>query len=402
MKFPVDQEREILLEYRDSFSDHYQEIEHLAIGLENCPEDLSAVEQLTDIFKQLWLSSTKLNLVPLVENISEVSHIFDFILAQGRYPKSFSEYLLMLIDRLLMMADDVLHTNGIDMLKTQNIHVSLQTIILCKSTVEINDKVPLAIAQITQSATSGNHSLADDFDVVLFDDEPVLFDDVVLFDTGDTEPESTISKETTPRNEDAVLAARDFMHQHENEPLIYLSQLADRHTSHGVKHTQFLHEIALAMNIMEGELVPNEDLWAAICLHDIGLAHLGDVLTESRKLTAEETEQVKQHPILGAQLCEKTVYSDNCRRIILEHHERIDGRGYPHGLKYMDISDGGRILAIVDSFHAMIVTRPHKRHTKNILRAVSEINACSGTHYDPRWIAVFNECIKKYWLNKYC
>jgi len=66
-----------------------------------------------------------------------------------------------------------------------------------------------------------------------------------------------------------------------------------------------------------------------------------------------------------------------------------------------DISVGAKILAIVDSFHAMIAIRPHKRHTKNILRAVSEINACSGTHYDPYWVNVFNNCIKDYWLPKH-
>lgn len=382
MKFPVEQDAETLIEYRDHFSDQYQHIEHLTIGLENCPEDLSAVHQLHEIFQQLRLSSTQLNLTPLVENLAEIVLLLEFIMDQDRYPKSFSEYLLILIDRLMMMADDVLHTSSINMLATQNIHVSLQTMILCQSIDEMVTNIPLAISQVTKSATDDNHSLSDDFDIVLFDDD---------------EPEIS---NTTPDN-DPITSAHAYMTARENEPLIFLSQLADLHTNHGYKHTHFLHEIALAMNFMENEPVSSEELWAGICLHDIGLGHLAEILSASRRLSPEEIEQVRKHPVVGAHVCEKTIYGTECRRIVLEHHERIDGRGYPYGITGESISEGAKILAIVDSFHAMISNRPYKRHIKNILRAVSEINACSNTLYDPRWVEVFNQCIKQYWLPKY-
>ena len=390
MKFPVDQDPETLSEYRDNFSEQYHEIEHLAIGLETCPEDLIAVQQLHDIFNQLWINSTNLNLVPIVENVAEIVHIFEFMLKEKAYPNLFSEYLLIMIDRLLIIIEDVLHTNGIDMLKVQTIHVSLQKIILSKSVDEINHNIPEALTLITQSAITDAPPLADDFDVVMFDDDDGLF-----------EQDSPTEKVQPILNPDAILAAREYMQSMENDPLLYLGGLCDMHTTHGMRHTQFLHEIALAMNIMEGEPIASEDLWTGICLHDIGLSHLSEVLGAQRKLTPEEKQEIQQHPVIGGQLCEKMSLNENARRVVLEHHERIDGRGYPYGLKKDEITTGGKILAIVDSFHAMIVSRPHKQHTKNILRAITEINSCSGTHYDPRWVGIFNQCIKKFWLEKY-
>ena len=398
MKFPVEQEAEILTEYRDSVSEQYQEIEHLAIGLENSPEDLAAVQQLYDIFNQLWLSATKLNLVPIVENVSEIVKIFEFMLQQEAYPRLFSEYLLLLIDRLLIIADDVLHTSSIDMVKVQSIHVSLQKIILCKSIDEINEVIPLALTLITQNEIANEPALADDFDVVMFDDNVDLFDDSVELFEEEGSASELQSIETT---KDAILAARAFMGEMDGDPLLYLGGISDINTNHGKNHTNFLLEIALAMNMMDGKPISNEDLWVGICLHDIGLSHLHDVLSASRKLTENEKAQIQHHPVIGAQLCERMNFSGEACRVVLEHHERIDGRGYPIGLKGDEISVGGKILAIVDSFHAMIVSRPHKRHTKNILRAVADINASSGTNYDPHWVKVFKDCIRKYWLEKY-
>lgn len=389
MQFPVEQDSELLFEYRENFVEYYQRIEHLTIRLESNPYDQCAVLQLSEIFKQLWLSSAQLNLTPLVENLVMLTKIFDCYLAQGAYPRAFSEYLLILIDRLLMIIDDALHTNSIDMLKAQQMQVSLQILNACENVTAVNKHVAEAIEQITRSASDEDHPLSKDFDIVLFEETD-------LFTNTDT-----LSQDIDHVKTDAILKAREFMRTKDADPLLYLANLTDRQTKHGVAHTRFLLEICLAMNVMESEVVDPEQLWTSIVLHDIGLAHLEHILSSNRKLTEGEIAEVRKHPLIGAALCERMLHKEESSRVILEHHERVDGRGYPFGLTDQHISPGAKILAIVDSFHAMIMTRPHKVYTKSILRAVSEINACSGTHYDPYWVDVFNTCIKKFWLDKY-
>lgn len=387
MKFPVEQDTETLIEYRDEFGERYQEIEHLVIELEHHIEDINAARQLHSIFQQLLLSSTRLNLAPLVENIAEIEQLMQCIIDQKKYPKAFSEYLLLLIDRLLLMADDALHTSSIDMLKTQNIHVSLQTLVLCNNIDEIEKNIPLAIDQITGS-TAGSRNLHDDFDIALFDSE----EDELFIDGTHGSPE-IISLASNP-----ILTTQEYMQQRQQDSLTFLSDLAETQTHYQYTHTQFLHEIALTMNFMENEPVPTEELWAAICLHDIALMNITDSLSQQRQLTPQQLEQIKEHPIVAAQLSKRMVYGNHCQQTILQHHERIDGRGYPYGLKNGDICDGAKMLAIVDSFHAMITRRPYKKYVKSLPRAISEIDAARDTLYSSRWINVFKTCLKDYWI----
>lgn len=410
MRFPVEQDLETLVEYRDSFEERHQEIENLVLGLEKEPGNMDDAHTLRDIFYDLWSSSTKLSLSPISENAELIVQSFDFIIEQNCYPPQFSEYLLLLIDKLLLIIRDVEQTNSIDMLKVQNIHVSLQDIILSKTCDELTNNIPSAITHITREAPGSETPLSDDFDVVLFEDDESAA--ISLFDDEPEEPEEPETQEQEEQIEaadihipsstlDPVLQAQEFITAHQSDPIAFLGEISDIHTTHGTNHTEFLLEITLAMNIMEGSPLALEDLWAGICLHDIGLADLTAILNAERKLTEEELALVKQHPIKGSVMADKFVHSEDCTMIILHHHERLDGRGYPYGLKRTQISEGGKMLAIVDSFHAQVSHRPHKRYTRGVLRAVSEINACTNSHYDPRWVTTFNKCIKDYWLPKH-
>ena len=83
---------------------------------------------------------------------------------------------------------------------------------------------------------------------------------------------------------------------------------------------------------------------------------------------------------------------DQASYIVLEHHEREDGLGYPAGLTGAHICPGAKILAIVDAFEARTHERAYSTNLKRpFVRAVLEINRCAGTHFDPNWVNVFNE-----------
>ena len=400
MQFTVEQDREILAEYLGDYEELHDEIESLAIHLEERPEDLHAVRQLRNILDELSISSSKLSLVPIIENIDLIVQAFDFMLAQQRYPGTFSDYLLMLLDRLLIIVRDVEHSGGIDMFKTQNIHVSLQDIVLSKTMQALEQNIPVAIDHLTRESPYGKAAAKATYDVELFGDESAT-DDITLFEDEEDTGSDGNDELFIITDQDPILATLDYMSEKTSDPLHYLGEVADIHTAHGTHHTRFLHEIALAMNMMADQVLDNEDLWAGICLHDIGLADMTDILSQDRKLSEDEIAQLRRHPIKGADLARRCCLNEDAELVILHHHESLDGRGYPAGLSKENISEGGKILAIVDSYHAMISRRPHKRHTKNVLRAVSEINAYSGTRYDPRWVSIFNRCIRDYWLPKH-
>ena len=121
-------------------------------------------------------------------------------------------------------------------------------------------------------------------------------------------------------------------------------------------------------------------------LHDIGKIGVPDaVLHKPGPLTPEEWAVVRMHPRLGAEiLCPVRVFCGpySVCEMVLSHHERFDGQGYPRGLAGRNIPLGARIVSVADAFSAMTEDRPY-RLGMSIKEAVLEIEASSGTMFDP-------------------
>jgi putative nucleotidyltransferase with HDIG domain len=116
-------------------------------------------------------------------------------------------------------------------------------------------------------------------------------------------------------------------------------------------------------------------------LHDIGKLALPDaVLNKPGPLDDDEMQLVRTHPVLGAELV-RAWGEPAAARFVLEHHERIDGSGYPAGLAADEISLEGRILHAVDAFTAMTSDRPY-REASTVDEAIGELRAMSGTQFD--------------------
>jgi HD-GYP domain-containing protein (c-di-GMP phosphodiesterase class II) len=106
------------------------------------------------------------------------------------------------------------------------------------------------------------------------------------------------------------------------------------------------------------------------------------VLLKPGRLTDEEYEIIKQHPALGENILKPIALFDREREIILHHHERWDGKGYPSGLAGTDIPFLSRIIAVVDTFDAMTNNRPYRR-ALDVGTALEEIRRNRGTQFDP-------------------
>ncbi len=139
-----------------------------------------------------------------------------------------------------------------------------------------------------------------------------------------------------------------------------------------------------------------KDLTQASILHDIGKVGVPDsILLKPSKLTDDEFEQIKNHCIMGKQIIEealqrlhsRTVF-DLAEQVVLSHHERWDGKGYPEGLSGSDIPLSARIMALADVYDALRTIRPYKS-SMNHEKSRDIIISGKGTHFDPALVDAF-------------
>jgi putative nucleotidyltransferase with HDIG domain len=142
--------------------------------------------------------------------------------------------------------------------------------------------------------------------------------------------------------------------------------------------------IARDLGIVDGDLVQIEH---GALLHDIGKLRIPDsILWKPSELTPEEWEVMRRHPEYGYDFVDKIGFLKGAADIILSHHEKFDGSGYPRGLKGNEISFGARIFALVDAVDAIVCDRPYHRGTAFSV-AREEILRKAGSHFDPELVA---------------
>jgi HD-GYP domain-containing protein (c-di-GMP phosphodiesterase class II) len=133
---------------------------------------------------------------------------------------------------------------------------------------------------------------------------------------------------------------------------------------------------------------------AGAMLHDLGKIGVGDaVLNKNGRLSHSELIEMQKHPVIGVHLIDSSTFLMKYQNCILTHHERFDGKGYPHGLMGEEIPIEGRIIAVADTFDALTSHRPY-RGAMNTVDAIRIIEEQSGTQFDPQIVDVF---VKLWW-----
>ena len=136
------------------------------------------------------------------------------------------------------------------------------------------------------------------------------------------------------------------------------------------------------------------DLFIASILHDIGKINISEeVLNKPEKLTADEFGLIKKHPGDGAEMLRRTAYK-KLADIVEQHHERIDGKGYPFGLSAKEILLEAKIIGVCDTFDAMTEDRSYRK-AFTAEYAMNEIRRLSGVQYDPEVVAAFEEVLQQ-------
>lgn len=166
----------------------------------------------------------------------------------------------------------------------------------------------------------------------------------------------------------------------------------DKYTEdHSLRMEKLVEKISAEFHFSEEQIQTMR--WSAR-LHDIGKIGIPDgILSKPSSLDANEWMEMRKHPIIGYNILAPIKKMSSVGPIILAHHEKYDGSGYPKGLREKEIPLGARILTVVDSYIAMTDDRLYRKsRTKD--EAIIELNACSGSHFDPEVVKVFLRLIK--------
>ncbi len=163
--------------------------------------------------------------------------------------------------------------------------------------------------------------------------------------------------------------------------LITALDLRDTETqSHSRRVAVYARRLAQKLGLAEPTVL---DVAHGALLHDVGKIGVSDtILLKPGKLTDEEWVEMRKHAVHGYQILSGIEFLGDARQIVLEHHERWDGKGYPQGLGGKQIHIGARIFAVIDTYDAMTSDRPYRKALSHEI-ASEEILKNSGTQFDP-------------------
>ncbi len=336
----------IIQDFRNEFEDYYESTQNILLALEKKPDDQ---EQLRALFRIAHTLKGNLSM-PEVSHIAGFVHLLENVLEDIRngtlaFNNRMSDLFLLGMERVRKAFDDTLSGKTTDGL----------------------EEIKRALTGVRAGNPDREHNL-----------ERTL----ALLDSG----YAVMEEEHNPH-----FADLKFFGQ--------LAEFLERRVRYKSGSTERILSLAMSMNAISEGLIDPDQLRVGVYMHDIGMSFLPlDLLNKEGPFSDAERMRVETHPGAGAQLLTHLEYWWEARQIVHQHHERVDGQGYPDSLTGDRICDGAKVLAIADTFDSMTHQRPDRKHKRPFLRAVAEINSNSGTQFEPRWVDIFNQAVRQYYI----
>ena len=175
--------------------------------------------------------------------------------------------------------------------------------------------------------------------------------------------------------------------------LVSLIDLRDRYTGgHSARVANYVRAIAMQMCLPDDE---TDTTVFAASLHDIGKIGVPDhILLKPGSLTDDEFGWIKKHPEWGWMALHNVDGFEEAALLVLHHHERLDGKGYPSGLKGTEIPLGARLITVADSYDALTTNRPY-RTARTRSEALAELRRCAGIQFDAEVVEAFCRALEQ-------
>ena len=375
-------DKETLEDFYDMLTKEVGQIEPILLKLETGSIPLQDVIELTDQFsRELDIIKNRAfaaHCDPILELITAVESVIDKVNDAGiDFRGTLPEAVLMILDRIVFISEDAYKFGFIRLSSYEAVKTALIPLIGMQKGKEVE-----AAEKARELLTGGTLSL-DEEDHGIVRNENVI-EAVAELAAEKKDNSSEINIEKFNKEKDEKL----------EEDLKFFKSLADEvdliHDAWKGR-TDFMMPIALGMNAIARNCIDFYQLQAAVYLHDVGMRFLPDeLLDEKGKFTKEQRDQLRGHPGWVIDNMDLMEGWNEAAWIVYQHHEKMDGTGYPEGTDGEEICDGAKIIAICDAFYSVMARTKHR----SIFRAISEVNASQGHHFCPKWVAIFNLVIR--------
>ena len=370
-------EEELIQDLIDNFSENYESIESNLSNLVSQPDELQLIDTCFRSIHSIKSNATVCELDPIVSLSQAIEDVIYSIKTQKIvFNDTLCDVILISLDRLKEVMFAVINQKSIREYQREEIQKLLTEIARSKG------EKYLESAQALIQLISGRFN-------------PVVNQDVEQDNTPPVQEETKAPSEPDSFKEMEKYAPDEAkLSKVMCDDLKFFRMLASKidqkNPAWGGRTLQLI-DLALKMNESAGTPLDPSKLTAAVCLHDIGMAFVPNrIMFKEGKLNKDEVNIINRHTSQGATLAKRLLNWSDIGTIIQQHHERPDGKGYPEGLKNASISDGAKIMAIVDAFYSMTNNRSDRSHKRSYIRGISEINACSGTQFAENWVKHFN------------
>ncbi|MDH5472600.1 MAG: HD domain-containing protein [Gammaproteobacteria bacterium] len=357
----------------ERFSIANQEIEEslLMLDLDPCNSQmLLKLNHALVVIKQALLEIGFNELAFLAQSIGNL--ISSIKATDSKFDSTYGDIVLLAIDDIKMIIEKLIDGDGPCVLLPR-----LPRVCDAINKISLNDKLHL------------NEAVRDA--LLLMDPS------IEILETAITEKNSLTSLfDDTPPDEEELAAYG----VEENEDFTFfrgLSEPLESRAHYWRGRSERMLRLALKMNDHADRPVDPNQLAAAVYMHDAGMALLPvEIIEKKGKLTEEEIMQVRDHPKIGFELLRYMKQWGEAALIVLQHHEKVDGTGYPSRLKEKDICEGAKILAIVDMIDARMHERAHATMMKRpLVRAAMEISKLADNQFSSFWVDVFRDLFHK-------
>jgi len=365
--------------------------------------DTVGADALSDFFEEFAIAYEKIeqSLLLLELNSSDEKLIFELVQAVSNIQTSlhkigFEELECLtasIVDLLIEIQNKQLQfetvISDIILLAVDDIKTIMEKIIEGSKRCVLLERMPKVCESIHQiTKVEGAQLYAVTKDALLLLDPSIEIIETAISSKASFE---SLFKSTEPDEEE--LAAYGV---EENDDFIFfrsVSEPLETRAHYWRGRSQRMLRLALKMNDHAGRPVDPNQLAAAVYMHDVAMALLPlDIINSESELSEEDLLKVKEHPKISYELLRYMKQWSVAAQMVLQHHERSDGSGYPYQLKEDEICEGAKILAIVDAIDARTHERVHSRMLKRpLLRAAMEISKNADMQFSSRWVAVFRE-----------